>query len=105
MKFYAQLNENNVCVGISQLNREVVKDNLIEISVFSEDYMWKKYENGQWSTEKFEPTSTAPLNEFEQLQQNNVVLSQTIADLTLQNADLQNQVQTLSQTVAQMQLG
>lgn len=33
------------------------------------------------------------------------ILAQTVADLTLQNADLQNQVQTLSQTVAQMQLG
>lgn len=34
----------------------------------------------------------------------NEVLVQTVADLTLQNADLQNQLQTLSQTVAQMQL-
>lgn len=34
----------------------------------------------------------------------NEVLAQTVADLTLQNADLVNQIQTLSQTVAQMQL-
>jgi hypothetical protein len=34
----------------------------------------------------------------------NEVLAQTVADLTLQNADLKDQVQTLSQTVAQMQL-
>lgn len=33
------------------------------------------------------------------------ILSQTVANLTLQNADLQNQIQTLSQTIAQMQLG
>lgn len=36
---------------------------------------------------------------------NEEVLSQTVANLTLQNADLQNQLQTLSQTIAQMQLG
>jgi hypothetical protein len=34
----------------------------------------------------------------------NEVLAQTVANLTLQNADFQNQMQTLSQTVAQMQL-
>jgi cell division protein FtsB len=34
----------------------------------------------------------------------NEVLAQTVADLTLQNADLNNQMQTLSQTIATMQL-
>lgn len=105
MKFYAQLNENNICTGISQLSGEVNQSNMVEIPDFGSEYMWKKYQNNQWSEEKFEPNSSAPLDEFNQLQQNNVVLAQTVADLTLQNADLQNQLQTLSQTIAQMQLG
>lgn len=64
MKIYAQLNENKVCIAISQLNGEVIQDNLIEIPSISDEFMWKKHENGQWSAEKFEPTSSAPLNDF-----------------------------------------
>lgn len=43
--------------------------------------------------------------ELETLKSQNEVLGQTLANLTLQNADLVTQVQTLSQTVAEMQLG
>ncbi|MGE4547613.1 MAG: hypothetical protein AB7E28_07555 [Desulfurella sp.] len=37
-------------------------------------------------------------------QENEQILSQTIAQLTLENADLKVQLQTLAQTIAQMQL-
>lgn len=67
MKFYAQLNENKICVGISQLSGEVIQDNMIEIQSFDNDKIWRKYENDAWSAEKFEPQSTAPISEFEQL--------------------------------------
>jgi hypothetical protein len=64
MNIYAQLNENKICTGISELSGEVIQENMIEIPSFSDSYMWKKYENSQWSTEKFEPISTAPIDEF-----------------------------------------
>lgn len=64
MKCYAQLNENNICIGVSQLSGEVIQGNMIELPSISMDYMWKKYENNQWSTEKFEPVSTAPIDDF-----------------------------------------
>lgn len=67
MNLYAQLNENNVCVGISQLSGEVMATNMIEIPILDPDYIWRKYENSTWSVEKFEPQSTSPLSEFEQL--------------------------------------
>lgn len=67
MKIYAQLNENKICVGISQLSGEVIQENMIEITSVDSTLLWKKYENGAWSTGTFEPQSTAPITEFEQL--------------------------------------
>lgn len=64
MYLYAQLNENNVCIGLSQLSGEVIDSKLVEIASADSDYLWKKYENGVWSTEKYEPVSTAPIDEF-----------------------------------------
>lgn len=83
MKIYATLNENKICTGISQLSGEVIKDDMIEIPIFSEDYMWKKYENGAWSTQKFEPVSTAPIDEFEQIKKNQELMQKAIDDLAL----------------------
>lgn len=69
MYYYAQLNENNICTGVSQLSGEVIQDKLISIENMSADYLWRKYENGQWSAEKYEPQSTAPITEFEETKQ------------------------------------
>lgn len=67
MHFYAQLNENKICIGVSQLSGEVQADSMIPIDSISTDYIWRKYENDQWSEEKFEPVSTASLDEFQAL--------------------------------------
>ena len=83
MKFYAQLNENNICIGISQLSGEVIQDNMIEIQSFDNDKLWRKYEYSEWSVEKFEPQSTAPISEFEQLKAEQQVLSDTVAEILL----------------------
>lgn len=61
MKFYAQLNENKICIGISQLSGTVDNENLIEIESADNDFMWRKYENGKWSAEKFEPVQPDPV--------------------------------------------
>ncbi|NLD18510.1 MAG: hypothetical protein GX666_13180 [Tissierellia bacterium] len=66
MYFYAQLNEHNICTGVSQLSGEITANNMIPITEMNVDLLWRKYENGQWSEEKFEPISTAPITEFEE---------------------------------------
>ena len=83
MKFYAQLNENNICTGVSQLSGEVLQENMIEIPSADSALLWKKYENGAWSAEKFEPQSTAPISEFEQLKAEQQELSDTVAEILL----------------------
>ena len=55
MFIYAQLNENKICIGISSLSGEATADNMVKVDSFSEDFIWRKYENGQWSEEKFLP--------------------------------------------------
>lgn len=66
MKIYAQLNKNNICIGVSQLSGAVQADNMIPITSMDTDYIWRKHVNGQWSTEKYEPESTAPITDFEE---------------------------------------
>ena len=53
MIYYAQLNENNICIGISSLKGEVKAAHMIQIPEYNTDYIWRKYKNGQWSEEKF----------------------------------------------------
>lgn len=76
MTIYAQLNANNICIGISQLSGEVQGTNMIPIESMDTDYIWRKYENGEWSTEKYEPVSTAPIDDFADTKQR-------VADLEL----------------------
>ncbi len=66
---YAQLNEHGICIAVSTLAGEVTADNLIRLDTYDTDKLWRKYENGQWSEEKYEPISTAPIDEFEETKQ------------------------------------
>ncbi|OFV69245.1 hypothetical protein [Acetobacterium wieringae] len=102
MYFYAQLNENKVCIGISQLSGEVIQDNLIEIPSADSGYLWKKFENGAWSTGSFEPQSTAPISEFEELKVKNTALQTDLTNTKLAMAELveQQQADKLSSQLA-----
>jgi len=83
MYIYAILNENMICTGMSQLSGEVIQENMIKIPAFSDEYVWRKYENAEWSTEKFEPQSTAPLTAFDQLIKNQESMTNTQAQVVL----------------------
>ncbi len=71
MFVYAQLDENNICVGVSMLAGEVEAVDMIPLPMFDVDYVYRKFDHktGQWSEQKYEPASTAPLDEFEQVKQ------------------------------------
>ena len=72
MYIYAQLNENNVCVGISQLSGGVTADNMVRIDTFDQDKLWRKYENSAWSAEKFEPQAEVQATIDEQIYAENL---------------------------------
>jgi len=86
MYFYAQLNENNICIGVSQLSGPVQANNMVEVPSFDLDCVWRKYENGQWSEEKYEPQSTGPLTEFEEVKLRLELAEAALNDLILGEA-------------------
>jgi hypothetical protein len=57
--FYAQLSAENICFGVSHLNWEIESDRLVPLDFYDTDKLWRKYEGGTWSKEKYEPLSEA----------------------------------------------
>jgi len=84
MVCYAQINENKVCVGVSILKGEVDSPLMIAIPSADEDYLWRKYENGIWSTTKYMPENgTVAVDRLEALEQQNaqIILALVSNDL------------------------
>jgi len=76
----AELNKNNICIGVKTVLHMIDDGKHVEIPEPNFDYyVWRKYENGQWSTEKYEPETTAPLSEFEEAKQRIADLEAAIA--------------------------
>lgn len=48
MLYYAQLNENNICIGVSQLSGEVISPDMILLQSYDAPLLGKKYNNGIW---------------------------------------------------------
>lgn len=80
--FYAQLNENAVVIGITQTSKEIKSANMIEISNYDTDLLGRKYENGEYSEIKYDPETSVPADELEELKQENQELRELLADLT-----------------------
>ena len=46
--FYAQINESNICVAVSNLTEKVQDTRLIPIGFMDVGLIGKKYANGEW---------------------------------------------------------
>lgn len=66
MFYYAQINEENICVGVSDLSGEVSADNMIRIDTMDTSLLGKKYNSGNWET--VEPIDPQPESKLTQLQ-------------------------------------
>lgn len=68
MFYYAQINEEGLCIGVSGLASKVEHEMMIPIDYYDNDLLWRKYKNGRWSLEKFIPLPPEPKpNEIEEL--------------------------------------
>lgn len=65
---YAQINEENICVGVSQLSGEVDSPLLIPIAEFDSSVIGKKYNNGVWEEVEPEPVPEPEPTEQELVQ-------------------------------------
>ena len=71
---YAQINEENICVGVSQLSGKVDSPLLIPIAEFDSSVIGKKYVNGAW--EEVEQTEITPEPTEQELIQAEILLNQ-----------------------------
>lgn len=60
MHIYAMLNEDNICIGVSQLAGAKNEPNMVKIEAADIDLIGRKYENGKWSTEKYHGEQSGP---------------------------------------------
>lgn len=79
MMHYAEINNDGICISIKTVKNTINDANHIEIESLDFDLLYKKYENGQWSVEKYLPDAAAiQLSEFEKLKQENDSLKSQI---------------------------
>lgn len=58
LKYYAQLDVQNVCVGVSQLAGVVDADNLVELDSYDISVLGKLWQGGKWVDNPNKPTET-----------------------------------------------
>ena len=68
MSYCAQLNENSICIGVSNLSGIVDVPSLIPLPEFDISLMGKKYSNGVWEEAESEPVSEPEPTEDELIQ-------------------------------------
>lgn len=60
MFYYAQIDENNICIGVSQLSGEINAPNMILLESYDASLLGKKYNNRAWEdVPQPDPTPTA----------------------------------------------
>ena len=86
--FYAQINKENICVGISSLSGEVIDESLIEIENYDLSILGKKYNNGVWEEvpkEPIVPEEPQPTNA--ELKENQLAIMEAIATQYEENTE------------------
>lgn len=46
--FYAQIDENNICIAVSDLSGKVTAGNMLRLETYDTSLLGKKYNNGVW---------------------------------------------------------
>lgn len=89
MFYYAQIDENNICIGVSQLSGEVNVPNMISVDSLDGRLMGKRYHNGGWEDipqaepAEPEPTDQEIIQAEMLLNQHQIICKQTEIDMTL----------------------
>lgn len=84
----AELNENNICKGVKQVLEMINDGHHVEIENYDFDYyVYRKYENGQWSEEKFLPDAPqVELTRMEKLEKSQTDQDELIMQIMLGGA-------------------
>ena len=57
---YAQINEDKICVAVSESGIAISGDDIIELDIFDASILGKKYNNGKWEDVYVEPVQPQP---------------------------------------------
>ena len=57
---YAQINEDKICVAVSQSGGTISGKDIIELEMFDASILGKKYNNGKWEDVYVEPVEPEP---------------------------------------------
>lgn len=80
MYCYAQINEDKICVGISQLSNIIVDESLIAIPSFDTTLIGKKYNEGVWEDVPKPDPEPVPKSDTEKIQDNQLSIMEAMAD-------------------------
>lgn len=93
--YYAELNDNNVCIRIISSTTRMGGGRYVEIPEFNETlYRYKKYDpDTQWSAESYEPDVDT------EIQDNIIRLAETVSELKVDNTNLSEEVLNLNTSI------
>lgn len=78
---YAQIDENNICVSVSELSGSVNYENMIALDTYDISLLGKKYNNGNWEEVEPEPTQLDKIEEqVYSNSESNIILMEAMAD-------------------------
>lgn len=89
--FYAQIDENNICIVVSNLSGEVIADNLIQLETYDISILGKRYNNGEWEEvpqPEPEPTQLDKIEEMLKEQESSILDTAVNAEYLVCLADL-----------------
>ena len=64
---YAQINEDNICVAVSESGGDIEGDDIIELESFDVSLLGKRYNNGAWKEVYREPVE-APMTQLDKIE-------------------------------------
>lgn len=88
MKYYATINDQSICDVISQLNDEVIADNMIEVETYDTSILGKMWTGSEWVDNpnppviEPEPVTNEEIKaKMDQLEQQNVAIMMGMVDV------------------------
>lgn len=88
IKYYAQIDVQNVCVGVSQLAGVVDADNLVELDSYDISVLGKLWQGGKWvdNPNKPEPPHPKPVTNEDIMAQLTAMQGEQVGTVVLDKA-------------------
>lgn len=104
MVIYALLNSENYCMGMSELTNRVENEYMIEVEVWSDSYLYRKYDKdkSEWTDEYMSVPDVPPKVTLESIKSDTAPIKETttltaddaltIMEIQLSNEDKLNRI-------------